>query len=244
MREELSAYLLSSLKQYFGEERGKRVAEILRRSGIKCFDDLSSDIPDTLIELMEISRSEFNGFLEEYGPQAIAKLKERLGELSSRVKELETQVGWAKEMVQRSAGVKVSMSASLVRELEVITGMLSSVIGSIQLCCEGRAPLDPERMELYYELIKEIAERLRRASSFDEEFSERLGEVSISLDRVAELRYLTARDLIDLLKYALSLLSDVKRAKRRAELDKEALLFENILLKSKIISFLCRKVNG
>ncbi|MDW8034886.1 MAG: hypothetical protein RMI85_00340 [Candidatus Korarchaeum sp.] len=93
----MSVYLLSSLKQYFGEEKGERIAEVLKRSGIRCFDDLSSDVPDALIELMEVSRSEFSRFLEEYGPQAIAKLRERLEELSSKVKELEIQVGWARE---------------------------------------------------------------------------------------------------------------------------------------------------
>ncbi|MEM4581107.1 MAG: hypothetical protein QW092_01930, partial [Candidatus Korarchaeum sp.] len=68
--------------------------------------------------------------------------------------------------------------------------------------------------------------------------------VAISLDKITELSGLTAGDLIDLLNYALSLLSDVKRVRSRVDLDKEALLFENISLKSKIISFLCQRVGS
>ncbi|MCS7103338.1 MAG: hypothetical protein NZ992_05615, partial [Candidatus Korarchaeum sp.] len=98
--------------------------------------------------------------------------------------------------------------------------------------------------EVYYKSIREVAERLRRVSSIDEEFSEQLNGVATSLDKIVELSDLAAEDLVDLLKYALSLLSDVRRAKGRAELDKEALLFENILLKSKVISFLCQRLSG
>ncbi|MEM0017292.1 MAG: hypothetical protein QXJ48_04690 [Candidatus Korarchaeum sp.] len=239
-----SAYLLNALKQYFGEEKGERIADILGRSGIRCFDDLSSDVPDALVELMEVSRSEFNRFLEEYGPQAIAKLKERLEELSSRIRELETQIGWAKERVQQSIGARASMNAAFMRELEVVMSMISSMISSIQLCCEREKPLDPRKVEIYHKSIREAAERLRRASSIDREFSERLDEVAISLDKITELSGLTAGDLIDLLNYALSLLSDVKRVRSRVDLDKEALLFENISLKSKIISFLCQRVGS
>lgn len=244
MRGKLSFYLLNALKQYFGEEKGERIAEILGRSGIRCFDDLSSDVPDTLVELMEVSRSELNRFLEEYGPQAIAKLRERVEELSSRIRELENQIGWAREKVQQSIGTRASMSIAFMRELEVIMSMISSVISSIQICFGRETPLNSRKMEIYYKSVKEVAERLRRASSIDGEFSEQLNEISISLDKITELNDLTAGDLIDLLNYALSLLSDVKRVKGRVDLDKEALLFENILLKSKIISFLCQRIDS
>ena len=243
MEGKVSDYLLSSLKQRFGEEKGERIADILSRSGIRCFDDLSSDVADALVELMEVSRSEFNRFLEEYGPQAIAKLRERVEELSSRIRELETQIGWARERVKQSVGARASASSAFMRELEVSIGIISSMISSVQLCCRKETPLDTRRMEVYSKTLKEAAERLRRASNVDEDFSEQLSELAASLDKIAELRGLMAGDLIDLLNYALSMLSDMRRVKGRVDLDKESLVFENILLKSKVISFLCQRIS-
>lgn len=243
MRGRVSAYLMSALKRYFGEEKGERIAQILERSGIFCFDDLSSDVPDDLIELMEVTRSEFNGFLEEYGPQAIARLKERVNELLERVRELKTQMDWARERILKGVEARASSKSIFMRELEVVMGIISSVISSVQLCCGREATLDGERMEIYSKPLKEAAERLRRICSIDDEFSGQLSEVATSLDRIAGLPGgLTAGDLIDLLSYALSLLSDVRRARGGVELDKESLILENIILKSKLVSLICQKI--
>ena len=240
----VSSYLLSSLKEYFGEEKGEKIAEILSRSNIRCFDDLSTDIPDSLIELMEVSKSSFRSFLEEYGPQAIAKLKERVEDLSSKVKQLETQISWAKERIQQSIDFRSSTSLKMMRELDVTIGILSSLVSSIQICCEKSSEIDERKAEIYSGILNEAVERLRRASDFDEEFSDQLKETASSLERMIEiLRELRAGDLLDLLNYTLSMLSDIKRTKMRLDLDKNSLIFENILLKSKIISLLCSKFN-
>ncbi|MCC6028839.1 MAG: hypothetical protein LM591_01685 [Candidatus Korarchaeum sp.] len=240
----VSGYLLSSLKEYFGEEKGEKIAEILSRSNIRCFDDLSTDIPDSLIELMEVSKSSFRSFLEEYGPQAIAKLKERVEDLSSKVKQLETQISWAKERIQQSIDFRSSTSLKMMRELDVTIGILSSLVSSIQICCEKSSEIDERKAEIYSGILNEAVERLRRASDFDEEFSDQLKETASSLERMIEiLRELRAGDLLDLLNYTLSMLSDIKRTKMRLDLDKNSLIFENILLKSKIISLLCSKFN-
>lgn len=240
----MSGYLLSSLKEYFGEEKGEKIAEILSRSNIRCFDDLSTDIPDSLIELMEVSKSSFRSFLEEYGPQAIAKLKERVEDLSSKVKQLETQISWAKERIQQSIDFRSSTSLKMMRELDVTIGILSSLVSSIQICCEKSSEIDERKAEIYSGILNEAVERLRRASDFDEEFSDQLKETASSLERMIEiLRELRAGDLLDLLNYTLSMLSDIKRTKMRLDLDKNSLIFENILLKSKIISLLCSKFN-
>ncbi|GEM_PF-1299216 len=240
----VSGYLLSSLKEYFGEEKGEKIAEILSRSNIRCFDDLSTDVPDSLIELMEVSKSSFRGFLEEYGPQAIAKLKERVEDLSSKVKQLETQISWAKERIQQSVDLKASTSLKAMREFDVAIGILSSIVSSIQICCEKPSGIDERRAEIYSKTISEAVERLRRASDFDEEFSDQLKEAANSLERIVEiLRELRAGDLLDLLNYTLSMLSDIKRTRMKLDLDKNSLIFENILLKSKIVSLLCSKLN-
>jgi len=240
----VSGYLLSSLKEYFGEEKGEKIAEILSRSNISCFDDLSTDVPDSLIELMEVSKSSFRSFLEEYGPQAIAKLKERVEDLSSKVKQLETQVSWAKERIQQSIDLKASTSLKAMRELDVAIGILSSIVSSIQICCEKYSEMDERRAEIYSKTISEAVERLRRASDFEEEFSDQLKEAANSLERIIDmLRELRAGDLLDLLNYTLSMLSDIKRTNMGLDLDKNSLIFENILLKSKIVSLLCSKLN-
>jgi hypothetical protein len=244
MRGKISSYLLSSLKEYFGEEKGEKIAEILSRSNIRCFDDLSTDIPDSLIELMEVSKSSFRNFLEEYGPQAIAKLKERVEDLSSKVKQLETQIGWAKERIQQSIDFKSSTSLKAMRELDVAIGILSSIVSSIQICCENSSGIDERKAEIYSKTINEAVERLRRASDSDEEFSEQLKDAANSLERIVEImRELRAGDLLDLLNYTLSMLSDIKRTKMRLDLEKNSLIFENILLKSKIVSLLCSRFN-
>ncbi len=240
----VSGYLLSSLKEYFGEEKGEKIAEILSRSNISCFDDLSTDVPDSLIELMEVSKSSFRSFLEEYGPQAIAKLKERVEDLSSKVKQLETQVSWAKERIQQSIDLKASTSLKAMRELDVAIGILSSIVSSIQICCEKYSKIDERKVEIYSKTISEAVERLRRASDFEEEFSDQLKEAANSLERIIDmLRELRAGDLLDLLNYTLSMLSDIKRTNMGLDLDKNSLIFENILLKSKIVSLLCSKIN-
>ena len=234
MKTEVSAYLLSSLKEYFGREKGERIAHILSRSGIRCFDDLASGVPDALMELMEVSRSSFVSFLEEYGPQAIAKLKER-------VRELENQLNWAKERIQEEVGSRTSMSRPIMGEIEIAASILSAILTSIQLCCERNDHLDENKAKLYSETIREVAERLRRFA--EEGLSEQLKSLTSSLDKVADLMTeMKYGELEEILKYALSLLSDLKRTRASVKLDEESLLRENLLLKSKIISLLCEKL--
>lgn len=233
-RADVSAYLLSSLKEYFGEEKGERIAGILSKSGVRCFDDLASGVPDSLIELMEISKSSFIGFLEEYGPQAIAKLKEKVGEM-------EAQLSWARDKIRQEVDSRTSISSSLMREVEIVLSMLSTLVTSIQLCCGEGDAVDDARAELYSGTIREAAERLRKSAG-DDDISEQIRGLAQSLERIAELTHkIRYSELKELLEYAISLLSDLRRSRAAAEIDKDSLLRENVILKSKIISLLCWK---
>ncbi len=139
-----SEYLRSSVISYFGESKGKELLELLRRSGITCFDDLAKGVPEGLADLADISLEQINKFLEEYGPQAIPRLKNMIIKAEKRIKELEIQVEWAKKQL-------------LSRKENSMTYGKGKAIGTIRSCLIKLNMLT-EVIELNYDEDKPILE--------------------------------------------------------------------------------------
>ncbi len=238
-RDRVSDYLLSSLKSYFGSEVGERLADLLSKTGITCFDDLAGDVPEEILELAEVDRASFMGFLDEYGPQAIIKLKRELSALNSKISDLESQLKWARERILSDVGTRTSRRANLRREIEAAMGMLDALAGSVRLCCEPHSSIGEERAGNYAEVLDRVIERLRKISAD-------LGELEPILRGLENIRSLleqrpVADDLYHLISYSVSSLSDLRRLVAEDTSESKVLLWENILLKSELISVMCRK---
>ncbi len=238
-RDRVSDYLLSSLKSYFGDEVGEKLAHLLSKTGITCFDDLTGDVPEEILELAEIDRASFMGFLDEYGPQAIIRLKRELSALSSKIGDLESQLKWAREKILRDVGTRTSRRAGLRREIEAAIGMLDALARSVKLCCEPHSSVGKERSRAYSDVLGRVIERLHKVSVD-------LNEVEPVLKGLENIRSLLeqspiADDLYHLISYSVSSLSDLRRLIAEETSESKILLWENILLKSELISVLCRK---
>ncbi len=245
-KSKVSDYLLSSLESYFGRDKGKKLAELLGRSGIRCFDDLSMGVPDGLLELAEVDKQSFNAFLEEYGPQAITRLKKNLLDLSSRVKEFELQLAWARDRLVKEVGVKPLDRAKISRELSIVSSTIGTIIESIQLCCESYEEISEEKVSIYADMIKQVMGKMEIIVSNARDYKSVLEPILNGFSKLISIMNegITAGDLIDLLSYPLSAISDVKRLMQAKNLDTDSILWENILLKSRIFSLLCRKYEG
>ncbi len=245
-RRGVSDYLLSSLESYFGKEKGKKLANLLDRSGIRCFDDLSMDIPDGLLELAEVDKQSFISFLEEYGPQAIAKLKKELLDLSSRTKEFELQLKWARDKLISEVGSRPLDKAKLSRELSIISSMLGTIIESIQICCKPHERINEERASIYVDMINRIIRKLEALVNDARDYKPLLEQILDGFSKLVEIisEGIMAEELAILLSYSLSSISDIRRLVQTRNLDVNTILWENILLKSMILSFLCDKYRG
>ncbi len=243
MVDEVSDYLLSSLKSYFGEEKGEKLAKLLARTGIRCFDDLSMGIPDGLLELAEIDKASFIGFLEEYGPQAITKLKRDLMDLSYKMKQLESQLKWAREKLLSEVGVRSSDKARVTREIDLVSGLLGTLVEAIQLCYDPHERISEGKAITYAEMIDQAIGRLNNIIEEYRDLSNPLRSITDGLSRLKAIldERVPSCELTELLSYSLSALSDVKRLIRGGEFDNKGIIWENILLKTKIIALLCRK---
>ncbi len=238
-RDGVSDYLRSSLKSYFGDETGEKLADLLSKTGITCFDDLIGDVPQEILELAEVDRTSFTGFLDEYGPQAIIRLKKELASLSSRIRDLESQLRWARDRIMSDLGTRTSKRASLRREIGASVGMLDALARSVRLCCEPHSPIGEDRVKAYIDVLDRVMERLRSVSA---ELSE-LEPIIRGLDRIRSLltQHPTADDLYHLISFSISSLSDLERLVAESIPEGKILLWENILLKSELIAALCRK---
>ncbi len=238
-RDRVSDYLLSSLKSYFGSEVGEKLADLLSKTGITCFDDLTGDVPEEILELAEVDRTSFMGFLDEYGPQAIVKLKRELTILSSKISELESQLKWARERILSDVGTKTSRKATLKREIDAAMGMLEVLARSVRLCCEPYSSIGKERAENYAEVLDRIIGRLGKISADLDE----LEPILKGLKNIKSLlkQQPVAEDLYHLISYSVSSLSDLRRLIAEDISESKVLLWENILLKSEMISVMCRK---
>ncbi len=245
-RANVSDYLLSSLESYFGKDKGRKLAELLDRSGIRCFDDLSMGIPDGLLELAEVDKQSFNAFLEEYGPQAIIKLKKNLLDLSSKMKEFELQLRWARDKLVKEVRVKPLDRIKLSRELSIVSSTIETMMESIQLCCEPYERIDNERASIYVDMIEQVIKKMEAIISDARDYKSALEPILNGFSKLATIinEGIIAEDLTNLLSYSLSAISDVKRLMQANNLDINSILWENILLKSQIFSLLCRKYDG
>ncbi len=245
-RRGISDYLLSSLEIYFGKEKGRKLADLLDRSGIRCFDDLSMDIPDGLLELAEVDKQSFISFLEEYGPQAIAKLKKELLDLSSRTKEFELQLKWARDRLLSEVGSRPLDKAKLSRELSIISSMLETIIESIQICCNPHERISEERTSIYVDMINQVIKKLEALINDTRDYKPLLEQVLNGFSKLVVIMSegIVAEELASLLSYSLSSISDLRRLMQARNLDTNTVLWENILLKSTILSLLCEKYRG
>ncbi len=227
------------MKSYFGDETGEKLANLLSKTGITCFDDLIGDVPQEILELAEVDRASFMGFLDEYGPQAIIRLKKELSSISSRVRDLESQLRWARDRIVSDLGTRTSKRVSLRREIRASIGMLDALAGSIRLCCEPHNSIGEDKAKAYIDVLDRVLERLRDVAA---ELSE-LRPIIKGLDNIRSIlmQRPTADDLYHLISYSISSLSDLERLLVEGAPESEVLLWENILLKSELISALCRK---
>ncbi len=234
----MSDYLLNSLESYFGEEAGRRLADLLARTGITCFDHLADGVPEGLLELAEVDESSFNEFLDEYGPQAIVRLKEELSILGSRVRELETQLKWVRDRIVMDVGSRTTRRTNLRRELSAVIGMLDALARSIRLCCDPHERIDADRTSTYEGVIDRAISRLGSLA----EYSSEMEPIIRGLKRTRSIlrKEPVAEDLYLLISYSISALSDVMKLIEGGTREEEALLWENILLKSELVSVLCK----
>ncbi len=239
----ISGYLLSSLESYFGRDKGRKLARLLDRSGIRCFDDLSMEVPDGLLELAEVDKQSFTVFLEEYGPQAITKLKKSLLDLSSKIKELELQLKWARDKLIKEVGAKPLDRVKIFRELSIVSSMIGTVIESIQFCCEPYERISNEKASIYVSMIEQAMRKMKTIISDAHDYKSVLEPILNGFSKLIVIinEGITAGDLVNLLSYPLSAISDVRHPMQSKNLDVDFILWENALLKSRIFSLLCRK---
>ncbi len=239
----VSEYLENSLKSYFGEKKGKELAKILYKTGIRCFDDLSMDVPEEVLQLADIDKESFRRFLEEYGPQAIVKLKEELSLLVKRLSNAEYQLKWAKERLTSEVMRKDPLERrGALRELSLAANMVGSLIESVQLCCSPYDYVPRDRARTYSEFLREVLDKLLIVKKQVPEVNSELEELIGGTEKIIELleNKVTGENLETLLSYMLSALSDIRRYLGGGSLDNKLIILENIRLKNKLISLICR----
>jgi len=239
----ISEYLENSLKSYFGEKKGKELAKILYKTGVRCFDDLSMDIPEEVLQLADVDKESFRRFLEEYGPQAIVRLKEELSLLAKRLSDAEYQLKWAKEKLTSEVMRKDSLERrDALRELILSANMVGSLIESVQLCCSPYDYVPKDRARTYSEFLREILDKLLRVKKQLPEVSSELEGLIGGTEKIIEFleNEITGENLEILLSYMLSALSDIRRYLGEGSLDNKLIILENIRLKNKLISLICR----
>ncbi len=237
-RDAPSEYLKSSVISFFGEAKGREVLKLFQMSGITCFDDLAKGVPEGLADLAGVSLEQINDFLEEYGPQAIFRLKKKLVDAEKRIKELEVQVEWArkqllsrKEATTSGRGRALGILRSCLARLNMLTEVIELNYEEDDLITETNA--------LKRELLS-IAEDIKGLSKDPslQELSGDLIKVSRALTGLAEiLEEVRSGDLRYAITTATSILSDVILSLTRGD-RKECLqvLMENVFLKAELLS--------
>ncbi len=250
VRSDLSDYLKSSILSHFGREKGEKIAELLRKSGVVCFDDLARGLPEGLADLAGISLEEFNRFLEEYGPQAIFRMRNKLAEAEKRIKELEVQIEWAKkQLFSRSVERGPSGRGKAVRALRLALIKLNVLIGALEFNYReqesiGQSLIDEELLEIVHDL-REASKELRSGEPSQEVL--RLAQVLEDFyDMIREEgNSVTAGDTKSILIMTTSLISDVIASLslgRGGECTQ--LTLENAMLKSELIALKVREMRG